>query len=218
MTRAKRIAGIGFALAAFAGMAGCDIVLCKQPPTESHGGCDPNLATCDGGSADPAPDFINDTAVDIGVFSPDDVPARVVLRVPNEGRLHVAEDVVLSYLTNPPASGPHFVEPAETGYYCAALNTGHWVHSLEHGYCVLLFDENNPKAAAAKSLLSLLPVLFPPSPNFGVVKLVVTPYPGLVHPFCMVTWNRQFYLDDIDLTAMTDFYTRYIDKAPEFIP
>ncbi len=34
----------------------------------------------------------------------------------------------------------------------------------------------------------------------------------------MVTWNRQFYLDDIDLTAMTDFYSHYIDLGPEFIP
>ncbi len=197
---------------------GCDLVLCKAPPTESHGACDPNLSTCDGGPADPAPDTIIDVAVDIGVFAPDDVPARVVLRVPNEGRLHVADDVVLSYLARPPASGPHFVEPAETGYYCQPLNAGHWVHSLEHGYCVLLFDENNPTAAAAKSLLSLMPQFFPPSPNFGEVKLVVTPFNNMVHPFCMVTWNRQFYLDEIDLTAMTNFYTNYIDRGPEFIP
>ncbi len=182
MTSRLRI-GLG-ATAAFAliGWSGCDIILCKPEPTEAPALCDPNLPTCGGGSSDPAPDTIVDSAVDIGVFSPDDVPARVVLRIPNEGRLHVPDDTVLSYLTNPPASGPHFEVPAETGYYCQPLNTGHWVHSLEHGYCVLLFDDSYPQAALSKSLLSLLPILFPPSPNFGEVKLVVTPYHGMVHP------------------------------------
>lgn len=208
---------LGVCIVTFNGV-GCDVVLCKPTPTDAPMVCDPNVPICGGGSSDPAPDFINDTAVDIGVFAPDDVPPRVVLRVPNEGRLHVPDDTVLSYITNPPASGPHFETPAETGYYCAALNAGHWVHSLEHGYCVLLFDENHPKAAACKSLLSVLPMVFPPNPTFGNVKLVVTPYSGLVHPFCMVTWNRQYYLEDIDLAAMTEFYSSYIDKAPELIP
>lgn len=200
------------------GSTGCDLVLCKQPPTEVHAVCDPNQPTCGGGSSDPAPDFINDAAVDIGVYAPDDIPARLVLRVPNEGRLHVPDDTVLSYLTTPPASGPHFETPAETGYYCQPLNPGHWVHSLEHGYCVLLYDESYPQAALAKSMLSVLPFLFPPSPTFGNVKLIVTPYKGLVHPFCMVTWNRQYFLDDLDLIAMTDFYSQYIDMSPELIP
>jgi len=215
--RLKRAAAVGLVCLA-AGLTGCDILLCKSAPTESHPVCDPNQPACGGGSSDPAPDFINDAAVDIGVYSPDDIPARLILRVPNEGRLHVPDDTVLSYMTNPPASGPHFETPASTGYYCRPLNPGHWVHSLEHGYCVLLYDDSYPQAALSKSLLSLLPILFPPSPTFGNVKLVVAPYSGMVHPFCLVTWNRQFYLDDLDLVAMTDFYTQYIDMAPEAIP
>jgi len=199
-------------------LAGCDVVLCRPEPTEQHGVCDPSQSVCGGGGSAPEPDTLQDAAVDIDLYAPQDIPTRVVLRVPNEGRLHVLGDTVLSYLHNPPASGPHFDTPAETGYYCGSLNVGHWVHSLEHGYVVLLFDERFVQASASKGLLSLLPLLFPPSPNFGNVKLVVAPYNGLTHAFCLVSWNRQYYLDDLDLTAMSEYYVNYIDRGPEFIP
>jgi hypothetical protein len=200
-------------------VAGCDALFpCAEPPTESHGVCSPGQTTCGGGSADPVPDTRDDGATDITSFAPNAIPAGVLLNVPNEGRLHVPEDEPPTYQYNPPASGPHFESPAETGFYCEQLAEGHWVHSLEHGYIVILFDPAAPFNEVTQLALRCLLQTAPTSPAFGNRKLVVTPYAGLQHPLCLVAWNRQLYLDFYDPFAVIDFYQTYIDQGPEQEP
>lgn len=198
------------------GAGACDfLVICSPPPDDSSGICDPNQPTCGGGTADPVPDTRMDGAVDIGDFPPDQIPAGVVLNVPNEGRLHVLETDPLVYATNPPASGPHFEVPAPTGFYCEALTPGNWVHSLEHGYIVVLFDESQATCPGVPETLRLLLLLAPRSEQFGNRKLVITPYDGLQHAVCAVAWNRQVYFDYADLAGILDFYSTYVDMGPE---
>jgi len=200
-------------------LSGCDTLFqCASSPTEQHGVCDPTALTCDGGPSEPVPDTRQDGATDITDFDPAHTPANVLLNVPNEGRLHVFDETPPTYQFNPPASGPHSPIPAETGFYCDQLPTEHWVHSLEHGYIVILFDPAAPLSLPNQASLRLLLQFAPVSPEFGNRKLVVTPYAGLQHPLCLVAWNRQLYLDVYDPFAIDNFYQTYIDQGPEQEP
>src|SRR5262245_43548667 len=65
--------------------------------------------------------------------------------VPDEGTQHLPVGTTATYLTNPPASGPHWsapgVAPVMAGLYQEAdgLRPEQWVHNLEHGYIVYLY-------------------------------------------------------------------------------
>jgi len=196
------------------GLGGCGILIqCAPPPTSEGGFCAPGQPACDEGSPDPMPDTRQDGAVDITQFAPGQIPTRVVLSVPNEGRLHVAPDITPTYQFNPPASGPHVDASAPTGVYCEPLSPRHWVHSLEHGYIVVLYDPAHRLPLG--DVLAPLLWLAPPSRQFGNVKLVIAPYAGLPHPVCAVAWNRQLYLDCADYARLLLFYVTYIDLGPE---
>jgi len=197
----------------------CNILTdCAPDPSEIHAVCTPGQTTCGGGPAEPVPDTRQDGATDITDFPPDQIPAGVLLNVPNEGRLHVPEETPPSYQFNPPASGPHFEIPAPTGFYCTQLPDGFWVHSLEHGYIVILFNPTSPFNEINQIALRFLLQTAPVSPTFGDRKLVVTPYAGLQHPLCLVAWDRQLFLDFFDPVAILDFYQTYIDQGPEQEP
>lgn len=198
------------------GAAGCDLIVpCAPQPQDVPTACGVDQPICEGGSAEPVADPRDDGAVDITQFSADQIPAGVLLQVPNEGGLHVLTSDPLPYVVNPPASGPHFFATASTGLYCDALSPGYWVHSLEHGYIVVLFDQNETDKRGWRPLFQLLMLATPPSPLFGNRKLVVLPYDGLAHPLCLIAWNRQLYLDQFDLPVILDFYARYLDQGPE---
>lgn len=202
-------------------LAGCSAVIdCASVPEGQHGVCLPDQPTCSGGPPEPVPDPRQDGATDITQFRRDEIPAGVVLSVPNEGRLHIADDAPPTYAADPPASGPHFDMPAPTGFYCEPLPPGHWVHSLEHGYVVVLFDDAGFGLWRewARFQLNTLLRIAPPSAEFGNVKLVITPYAGLPHRVCVVAWNRQLYLDWVDADAILRFYETYIDQGPERAP
>jgi hypothetical protein len=59
--------------------------------------------------------------------------------VPDEGAKHVTT-ADIPYQHIPPASGPHFDTPAPYEFNTAEVPEGNWVHSLEHGAIVLLYQ------------------------------------------------------------------------------
>ncbi len=65
-----------------------------------------------------------------------------------EGRTHIPPDTKVTYKTNPPTSGNHDPQPADDGVYSkpmSALETRHFVHTLEHGRIELQYDPTLPK-------------------------------------------------------------------------
>src|SRR5438874_915571 len=60
--------------------------------------------------------------------------------VPEEGRNHVDPGSPLTFKSDPPASGNHYSTWARSGVYTEPIEKGYWVHSLEHGYVVLLYN------------------------------------------------------------------------------
>jgi hypothetical protein len=67
--------------------------------------------------------------------------------LPNEGNAHVT-DPVIAYKNIPPASGPHYEQPAAYQFNTSEVPEGNWVHSLEHGAIVLLYQCSTGRTTA----------------------------------------------------------------------
>src|SRR5207244_1136406 len=70
---------------------------------------------------------------------------------------HVAPPAKVNYMHNPPTSGCHYSvsggssglsAPVEPGVYDQAIPPEYWVHNLEHGYVVVLY--NCPSGCASE--------------------------------------------------------------------
>src|SRR5262245_24651618 len=124
------------------------------------------------------------------------VELGVEIAVPNEGANHVPTGTNVDYATNPPASGPHWPNPAVRGFYDTPVPTEQWVHNLEHGYIVILFDCRGACDAALLQSLQDFVATAPASSRFGYAKIVVTPYDGLPENALLaaIAWDVQLFL------------------------
>ncbi len=152
----------------------------------------------------------------------DGVQAGLEIAIPNEGAEHVPVGQQVTYQNNPPASGPHWSQgsmaPVPAGFYETPIEEEQWVHNLEHGYVVLLYDCRGP---CPSTLLNDLQDFFdsvPPSEVFGTTKLVIAPYDGLPFLLTAIAWDRQLHLETLDTATLLDFYNRHVDQGPELVP
>jgi len=143
-------------------------------------------------------------------------PAAPLLgeRVPDEGYEHVPVGTQIQYRAHPPASGPHYPSPAPTGVY-PGLAPGFWVHSLEHGYIVLVYRP--PVSPSVSAQFHEMVRDFPKS-KFGNVKFVVAPYDQMVHPFAVLAWDWRMWMDTFDRGKVLEFYRQHVDHGREDIP
>jgi hypothetical protein len=140
------------------------------------------------------------------------------VQVPDEGRNHVSEGSAISYQHNPPASGPHYPSPKPWGVYTDAVAPGYWVHNLEHGGVVLLYDCPSGCPAVVDQLRQAFESL--PKDKYNEVKLLATPYSGLPdHAQAMaVSWDFQKSYATFDLQKFEVFYNAHVDHGPEDVP
>jgi hypothetical protein len=145
------------------------------------------------------------------------VELGIEIAVPNEGATHFPTGTDLTYDSNPPASGPHWPNPAQPGFYDTRVPTEQWVHNLEHGYVVILFDCRGKCDAALLQELQDFAATAPASAIFGYAKIVVTPYDGLPENALLaaIAWDVQLFLDAFDQAALLDFFNRHQDQGPE---
>lgn len=132
-------------------------------------------------------------------------------------RAHVPAGTPIIYDQNPPIGGPHYPNPYPTyGLIEHPVQPGYWVHNLEHGAIVLLY--NCPRGCAdlvdqARTLyLSLPPGR---NPYDGHARLLVIPYASMSHPIAVVAWDHKLELDRLDRDQIVGFYERYVDRGPE---
>lgn len=180
-------------------------------------GCAP-LAGRSNNNANTAPPNANDN------FNENDNAANstmfdMELGVPNEGAAHVPVGQQVMHTANPPASGAHWSQagfaPAPAGLYEETIEEERWVHNLEHGHIVLLYDCED---ACTAEYLDALRSLFddaPPSTVFGFAKLVMAPYDGLPGMVTAIAWDVQMHLESFDTEALLAFYERHLDQGPE---
>jgi hypothetical protein len=134
--------------------------------------------------------------------------------VPDEGRDHVSPGTPLTFRANPPSSGTHYGSWTRPGLYTEAQDPGNWVHSLEHGYVVILYNCPSGCPETVAQLRDLYSSA-PKSNKYNYQKLVITPYTDMENQITAVAWGRKMELDGFDRQALSEFYRAYLDRGPE---
>jgi hypothetical protein len=134
--------------------------------------------------------------------------------VPDEGRTHVNPGSPLEFKSVPPASGSHYPSWTRPGVYPEPQDPGNWVHSLEHGYVVVLYNCPDGCEDDVQKLRDFYETA-PKSSRYGYQKLVIQPYTNMPHRFSAVAWARIDDMDVLDLNELMAFYRTYLDHGPE---
>ncbi|HEX9548337.1 MAG TPA: DUF3105 domain-containing protein [Acidimicrobiales bacterium] len=152
------------------------------------------------------------------------VSGTVGTPVPDEGQTHVDPSTTPTYKSYPPASGPHYSAqglapvPWQT---IGTLQEGQYIHNLEHGGIVILYDcpSGADCTALKNSLENYVNNLAPVEPRFKEIKVVLSPYSrGMQKKVALVAWDYIEFLDGYDQAEITRFYENHVNQAPEQIP
>jgi hypothetical protein len=130
---------------------------------------------------------------------------------PIEGRNHVTSAV--KYKTNPPTSGNHDPIPASDGEYGKAPKVGNLVHSLEHGRVIIQWDRS-----VSRRRIGQLRGLYDEDPYHLILAPNTTKMP---YEVAITAWGHSAgckRFTDEAFDVFRAFKTRYVDKAPEFVP
>jgi uncharacterized protein DUF3105 len=129
-----------------------------------------------------------------------------------EGRTHIDEGTKVVYKTNPPTSGNHDPQPAGDGVYdktFSALDTRHFVHTLEHGRIEVQYDPSLPKRR-----IDQLGGLF----NEDPYHMILMPNRRMPYQVAATAWGHLIGFDKITdetFDALRAFRDRYRDQGPE---
>lgn len=122
-------------------------------------------------------------------------------------RYHVEEPI--DYADPPPAGGPHNPCWATWGVHADPVPDDNFVHNLEHGGVVWLYDcEGCDADVAALEGLAADVELF----------ALVTAYPDSPSPFAAVAWGWRLTTGCVDVELERAFYDEHVNHAPESLP
>lgn len=114
----------------------------------------------------------------------------------------------LDYSNRPPTSGDHDPCWADYGVHTEELGDEHWVHNLEHGAVVFLYDCPGGCAEDVATLESIVAE----SPTDTTI---LTSYAGMDTPFAAVSWGWRITLGCADDAELRAFYSAHAGQAPE---
>jgi len=140
------------------------------------------------------------------------------LSIPDEGFSHVADGSPLVHKHQPPSSGNHYGTPLPAGAYPTAQPEGNWIHSLEHGYIVVVYRCSGAECADLNSQVKSIMATLPKEPKFSEVKFVATPYQAMTTKIAVLAWDKEQDMDLMDQGLISAFYTRYVDHGREDLP
>jgi hypothetical protein len=151
-------------------------------------------------------------------------PENVGQVVADEGsRNHVPGGTQVTYKNQPPTSGPHYAQTdgAPVAWqYIGTLQPELWVHNLEHGGIVLLYNCPSGCDDLVKQLTTYVNSIVPADPKYGEYKIVMSPY-GLgmgTHRVAVLAWDRIEFLEGYNQAKITEFYEARVDQGPEPVP
>jgi hypothetical protein len=112
----------------------------------------------------------------------------------------------ISYADNPPTGGDHASCWSTFGVHGEAVPESRWVHNLEHGAIVFLYNCPDGCAAEVKQLEALAK---------GRPFALVTPDARLPTRFAAVAWGIRLLSECLDGDAFIEFYDKHVDQAGE---
>lgn len=160
---------------------------------------------------------------------------RIGEQLPLDPANHIASGQP-KYLTNPPTSGAHYnlrgLAPLPWGFYDQPYPPEDWLHNLEHGGVVILYQCLQPGTNMGGATLIETPLYCPDTQTpvqqfissaprdaiFKEVKILATPYAVPGHRFAIVAWGWRVFMDSWDPSLAERFYEAHVDNGPERIP
>lgn len=169
-------------------------------------------AASNGGTS--VPSDIADSSADGASNVPRDASGAICARcdgacietLPVDGAQHVEGDI--DYPTEPPAGGDHNECWAPWGAHDSPVRAENWVHNLEHGGVVVLYDCPDGCPDEVRALETF---------TTERERVLLSPYPDMGPGFAIVAWGRRLVSSCLDLDAMKAFYDEYFDQAPESV-
>jgi len=129
----------------------------------------------------------------------------------SEGGGHVNVGTAIEWMHEPPHSGTHFLNWESTGESLDPLERGHWVHNLEHGHVVLIY--NCPNGCDAE--LAVLREVLAARPDLSIL---LTPDPLLEgSQFAAISWTWVYAFEQPELDTLLCFVDQHHDHAPESV-
>jgi hypothetical protein len=135
---------------------------------------------------------------------------------------HVQIGTPIEWDSNPPSSGPHYPIWAAYAAYSSPVPRGYYVHDLEHGAIVFLY--NCGDAASCPDVVAALTAAsnsIPDDPlcsaaGQGVrVRTVITPDPLLDVPVAAAAWGFTYKAQCADLPTLIEFANAHYGQGPE---
>lgn len=117
---------------------------------------------------------------------------------------HVSQ--AIDYKDPPPVGGDHNPCWTTFGVHAREVADEHWVHNLEHGAVVFLYNCKGGCEAERKQLEQLAD---------GRKFAIVMPYAALPTRFAVVAWENRLLSDCFDTDALTAFYDAHVNRALE---
>ncbi len=126
---------------------------------------------------------------------------------PATGSAHVSGTV--AYPDYPPSSGDHNACWAPWGVHVDTVATENWVHNLEHGGVVLLYDAAAIHPGDLATLTTWVESL---AVGRAVLTAASAPLDGLG---AAVSWEHRLVLGCVDTGALAAFFDAHVAQAPE---
>jgi Protein of unknown function (DUF3105) len=132
---------------------------------------------------------------------------------------HVQPPAQITYNHNPPTSGCHYNlgygdAPIQTGAYNQVIPPEYWVHNLEHGYVVALYNCPSGCATEFQDLRNWYHSL-PDEPGFPYPKVIIIPWPTMDVPFAAVSWDWYDPIPNFSIAEFNRFYMNHRFQAAE---
>ncbi len=202
------------------------------------------VASC-GGKAS-TPDAHTDTGVSDHVdepYYPDASCLVVIDDPPVQPGIHVDVGTdITSWDSNPPSSGEHYPIWAAFQEYTTPVPRGYYVHDLEHGAIVFLYNcallggdagadadasdagstaDGGANQAACDAIVAGLRQAVAAMPTDPLcdpsirVRYVITPDPLIAHPVAAAAWGWTYNADCLDLPTLEAFALAHYAQSPE---
>lgn len=110
-----------------------------------------------------------------------------------------------AYNSNPPTSGPHYVQPADWNFYDNELPDEQLVHNLEHGGIWISYKDIDERTLEQIKLIQ--------KSNPGSV--IVTPRAANDSKIVVASWTRLEKMDTYNEPKILDFIKANKNKSPE---
>ena len=132
---------------------------------------------------------------------------------------HIQAPATVNYNHNPPTSGCHYNlgygnAPIQSGVYNQTVANEFWVHNLEHGYIVVLYNCPNGCTNEFNQLHDWYKSLAP-TPRVPYAKALVLPYTSMDVPFAVESWDWYDPMPVFSLDEVKKFYANHENNGPE---